>query len=530
MNSKATVSVMGVCVTVALMLVSGCGGVNLDGPPEDNLENQAPVADAGNDQSVPAASTAQLDGTGSFDPDDDALSFSWVQIAGSPVSLNDGDSPAPSFTAPDDETTMIFELTVDDGQTTDSDVVTIECIAEVDNNQAPFADAGSDQFAEGGSTVQLDGAASFDPDGDTLTFNWAQTSGTAVSLIGGQTATPTFIAPNEDGSMSFELTVSDGNGGSDTDSMIVDTEAKATVLFVTGFLSNNVVSFVDPSTLNGNIAPDTNLQGAQTLLDQPSDVVVTASNDMIVTNFNTPSVTSYVDAETTNGNLTPDGNVFGAATLLNGPTSLALNPGLDLLFVSDINQDVIFVYAGASTSSFNGNLAPVRTIATTTSGEINNPVGINFGANDELYIANNGGGDILVFANASNLNGDVTPSRIIQSPVFSQVFDVYIDGDDTMFVVEFDLAGDQDFVHIFNAASTLNGLTLPDFSLQVVGAGVLSAIAVDAAGTGYLVDATENAIFSYDGIATLNGALAPDRTIQGTNTQLNQPIRLFLAE
>lgn len=146
-----------------------------------------------------------------------------------------------------------------------------------------------------------------------------------------------------------------------------------------------------------------------------------------------------------------------------------------MLFVADSGADVVFVFANASTSQLNGNLARTRTIA---SAALNNPFGINFGSNDELYVANNGGNNALVFANASNLNGAVNPS----------------------------------------------------VTLTVQGASFLTAIAVDSAGNGYIVDNVANAVYGYDNVANRNGTVAPDRTLAGANTLLVGPIRVFLQE
>ncbi|HUV30540.1 MAG TPA: Ig-like domain-containing protein, partial [Acidobacteriota bacterium] len=77
--------------------------------------NRPPVADAGFDQfTVPANSPVTLDGTGSFDPDGDVITYQWLQIGGPAVSLSSDTAAMPTFTPgiPDD---YFFELTVSDG-------------------------------------------------------------------------------------------------------------------------------------------------------------------------------------------------------------------------------------------------------------------------------------------------------------------------------------------------------------------------------------------------------------------------------
>ena len=491
--------------------------------------DQPPVADAGPDQTVNGGDTVTLDGSASIDtdprdPTPGVLTFSWTQTAGTSVALSGANTANPTFTAPNVDETLTFQLTVtdDEGNST-TDTVDITIVA-VEENIPPTADAGPDQTVNAGDTVTLDGSGSSDPDDDALTFSWTQTDGTDVTLTGDDTANPTFTAPDGAETLTFELTVDDGNGGTDTDTVNVTVTSGPPVLFIANITGNNVTSYEDPATVNGNIAPDTNLQGTQTQLNGTSDIVVTGDETLIASNFTTPSVTSYENARATNGNLTPDGNVQGAATLLAGPTTLAINTGEDLLFVGDVGLDQILVYSGASTEVFNGNLPPTRTII---SAALNNPFGINFGANDELYVANNGNANVLVFANASNLNGTVTPDRIITSASFAgaNLYDVFIDQDDTIYVV--DATG---FIYTFNNAATLNGTVAPDFTLTVNPAVGLTAIAVDSDDTGYIVDNGANAVYSYDGISTLNSALNPDRTIQGAATQLLGPIRVFLVE
>src|SRR3954464_6748401 len=77
------------------------------------------------------------------------------------------------------------------------------------------ADAGVDQAVARGAKVTLDGGGSA---GDIDTMSWSAPAG--VTLAGGNTATPTFTAPNAAGKLTFTLTVT-GNGKTQTDSVDV---------------------------------------------------------------------------------------------------------------------------------------------------------------------------------------------------------------------------------------------------------------------------------------------------------------------
>ncbi len=185
--------------------------------------NHSPVADAGPSQEVDELDNVFLSGAGSFDPDGDALSFSWVQISGPAVSF-DETARDPSFQAPDvdGDTTLTLSLTVDDGSASDSDQVNV-LVLDGDSNQPPVADAGSDQTVDEGAPVTLDGTDSFDPDGDTLSFQWLQLLGPSVQLAGSDSALPTFTAPevSSDTQLRFRLTVDDGQEG-DTDTVDIE--------------------------------------------------------------------------------------------------------------------------------------------------------------------------------------------------------------------------------------------------------------------------------------------------------------------
>ena len=86
----------------------------------------APVADAGADLEVDPEAPVALDGSGSSDPDGEALTFVWNQAAGAAVTLAGADAAAPSFTAPWQPGGLVFGLTVTDpGGLAASDEVTV---------------------------------------------------------------------------------------------------------------------------------------------------------------------------------------------------------------------------------------------------------------------------------------------------------------------------------------------------------------------------------------------------------------------
>jgi hypothetical protein len=89
--------------------------------------NLAPVAYAGPDQISRLFGTYTLDGSGSFDPDGDAITFFWKQVDGPAVALSNPNGAVTSFqvTTTGD---YIFELVVSDpsgASSTDQVKVTI---------------------------------------------------------------------------------------------------------------------------------------------------------------------------------------------------------------------------------------------------------------------------------------------------------------------------------------------------------------------------------------------------------------------
>ncbi|MGB5928346.1 MAG: glycosyl hydrolase [Cyclobacteriaceae bacterium] len=90
--------------------------------------NEAPVADAGSDQTLAStATTATLDGSGSSDPDSgpSVLSYSWTQTAGPAVAIADASAATTSVSGLQAGNTYAFQLAVDDGAYNSTSAVSI---------------------------------------------------------------------------------------------------------------------------------------------------------------------------------------------------------------------------------------------------------------------------------------------------------------------------------------------------------------------------------------------------------------------
>ncbi|MBP7031375.1 MAG: M6 family metalloprotease domain-containing protein [Chloroflexi bacterium] len=198
-------------LTFQLVVTDSLGGISSPDYVNVTILNTPPVSNAGPDQSVSTNASVTLDGSASYDPDGNLpLTYAWLQSGGPGVVLSNPGAVNPTFTAPPIPCVITFDLLVTDslGQGSGPDSVTITI-----GNQAPIANAGLDQSVSFLSTVNLDGSASMDPDGNyPLTYAWAQTSGPPVILQNPNTVAPFFIAPWQSTTLIFSLVVTDSAG------------------------------------------------------------------------------------------------------------------------------------------------------------------------------------------------------------------------------------------------------------------------------------------------------------------------------
>ena len=101
---------------------------------------------------------------------------------------------------------------------------------------APIADAGPNQLNIGAAVVTLDGSGSYDPLGETLTYQWQQINGPTVTINNATAAKATFTA-SAGNSYGFRLTVTNTDGLKGTASTVVSTQA-GTPATIVEFLAN----------------------------------------------------------------------------------------------------------------------------------------------------------------------------------------------------------------------------------------------------------------------------------------------------
>lgn len=210
---------------ILALAVAGCGGGDRDrGSGDPGPDNQAPVVNAGPDQSVRSGVEVNLNGSAS-DADGEIATRAWTQTAGPAVTLSGADGDMPRFTAPTvssaTELGFRYAVTDDEGATASDDVTVV--VSPLGDNAPPVANAGSDQTVDEGAAVTLDGSASSDPEAAALTYAWMQRSGPAVTLQDADTVRARYTAPAvaADTALVFRLTVTDTAGASASDDVTV---------------------------------------------------------------------------------------------------------------------------------------------------------------------------------------------------------------------------------------------------------------------------------------------------------------------
>ena len=154
-----------------------------------------PIANAGKDIIISNGCNSKLflDGSDSFDPDNDISSYKWTLLENNKVILY-GVKGYYNFEKHDEDLNQKIILTVTDNkELVDHDTLDVNII----NDKAPIANAGENFIAPFNKYVNLDGSKSIDSDSD-LNYFWSIISNNASFIKGERTRqSPKFKYPSE---------------------------------------------------------------------------------------------------------------------------------------------------------------------------------------------------------------------------------------------------------------------------------------------------------------------------------------------
>lgn len=200
--------------------------------------NTPPVAVGGADRDAYVGDLVTLDASGSYDLDGDTLSYRWTTVAapaGYPLPTLFGTGASVNF-SPSAAGSYQFSLTVTDGRGgSDAQIVTIRTTLF---NIAPVAIAGGPSITAPSTTVYLDAAASYDPNGDLLTYTWSfdsLPSGSFASFSSTTSVYPTFDADLL-GIYVVRLTVRDSAGLTSSDTLTIRVQTTSGCLRISEYL------------------------------------------------------------------------------------------------------------------------------------------------------------------------------------------------------------------------------------------------------------------------------------------------------
>ena len=199
------------------------------------INNSPPQVTIDSDLTVSETKQVNLSASVS-DPDDNIVSYQWLQTDGTEVTIANADQQSASFTAPEVDINgeqLQFQLTVTDaGAKSASATITVT----IENNEAPTAIASSSQSVYNeGDTISLSAASSSDSDGSITSYLWQQTDGPNFDLDDPTSATPTFAAPavSSNTDLIFQLQVTDDDGATSTSTTTVTINNAPTAVITT---------------------------------------------------------------------------------------------------------------------------------------------------------------------------------------------------------------------------------------------------------------------------------------------------------
>jgi len=241
---------------VVQLIVNNCG-MNSVSTVAISTGDVPPVAQPGAVQAIAVGSTVDLTGDASTASGDNALIYRWSLLnkpTGSAAALSSTTSEFPLFVV-DLAGDYISQLIVNDGTLNSAPSTKWDSTL---GHLPPVADAGSNQTVAVSSTVQLSGANSFSPDGESVGYGWimlSKPSGSNATLFRNISADATFVA-DVAGLYIVQLTVHNSTYGSSVPVTVEITAAQNQAPVVNAGPNQTITLPVNQVTLLGTATDD----------------------------------------------------------------------------------------------------------------------------------------------------------------------------------------------------------------------------------------------------------------------------------
>lgn len=205
----------------------GAGLLTMGQPPEE----RAPTAPSGLNASVAGPSEVNLRWQDNSENETGFVIFRQIQdeTKFSEVTRLDPDTTTYTDAGLSSATTYCYVVRAFNDTGTSNASKTVCATTSETRNQSPTANAGSDQRVSIGTTVQLDGTGSSDPDGDVLSFSWTlldKPQSSSAEIQNPTTPQPMF-EPDLAGAYRIELTVTDPAGASAKDTLQIEAQSRS---------------------------------------------------------------------------------------------------------------------------------------------------------------------------------------------------------------------------------------------------------------------------------------------------------------
>jgi RHS repeat-associated protein len=404
-------------------------------------DNQPPVINAGQDQTITLPGAATLNGNASDDglPVGSTLSINWSKVSGPGTVTFSSPNAAVTTATFSSAGSYVLRLTASDSQFSRSDDVAVTVIAA---NQPPAVIAGPDQTITLPNSATLNGTVTDDglPAGSSITINWIKVSGPGTVTFSNPDAAITTASFSVTGNYILRLSATDSQLTGNDDVSITVNPANQGPVVNAG--SDQSITLPNSAALNGTVTDDglptgsaltiswSKLSGPGTVtFSNPNAVITTAefseagsyvlkltatdseltSSDEVTITVNQPNQPPVVNAgadqtitlpngANLNGTVTDDGLPAGSSPAINwskvsGPGTVTFSNASSATTTATFSQSGVYVLKlTASDSELTSNDEVTVTVI-----QPNQAPQVNAGSDQSITLPNSAG-----------LNGTVT--------------------------------------------------------------------------------------------------------------------------